>query len=75
MAVKWFEMDETELICVGVIHKFHEDVVVINFLPTPPNKEFRRTAWSESLSSGDAPAWRFTLAKEIYETLISSNDV
>jgi hypothetical protein len=63
MAVKWFEMDETEMICTGWIPKFDKRYVVIDFLPTPPNKELRRTAW------------RFTIAKEINETLNSFNDV
>ena len=61
MAVKWFEMDETELICVGVIRKIHKHIVVIDFLPTPPSMELRRTTSSESLSSDYATAWRFIL--------------
>jgi hypothetical protein len=75
MAVKWFQMDETELICVGVIRKIHEHYMVIDFLPAPPNMDLRSTASKESLSSGDATAWRFTLAKEINETVTLFNDM
>jgi hypothetical protein len=75
MVLKWFEMDETELICVGVIPEHGDHLVVIDFLPTPPNKKLRRTASSGSFSRGDATAWQFTLAKEINETLNSCNDV
>jgi len=75
MAVKWFEMDETGLICTGMIPNFAEQIVVINFLPTPPNTEIRRRASSGSLLNGDSTAWRFPLAKEINETLNSFNEV
>ncbi len=75
MAVKWFEMDETQLICVGVIRKPCKYIVVIDFLLTPPNMDLRSTASGKSLSSGDSTAWRFSLAKEIHETLTSFNDV
>jgi len=61
MEVKWFEMDETELICVGMIRKVHKHIAVIDFLPTPPSMELRSTASNKSLSSGDATAWRFPL--------------
>ena len=75
MAVKWFEMDETQLICTGWIPEFDSArMVVIDFLPAPPNMDLRSTA-SKSLSSGDATAWRFTLAKEINETVTLFNDM
>ena len=73
MKVKWFKMDEIELICVGVIPNFSEQIVVINFLSSI--KETKRTTSSGPLPNGDTTSWRFTLAKEINETLTSFNDV
>ena len=55
--VKFFEMDETELICVGVNPETR--LVVIDFLSTPSIKE----------TNGDSTSWPLTLAKEIKETL------
>jgi hypothetical protein len=75
MAVKWFEMDETELICTGWMIFVNPHIVVIDFLPTPPNREIRRTASSGSLLNDDPIEWRFPLAKEINETLNSFNGV
>ena len=63
-------MDETELICVGKIPFFDTGIVVIDFLSTPPTIETGGTTSSGSLSNGDEAKWRFTIAKEISETLI-----
>ena len=75
MKVESFEMDETELICVGAIRKIDKHIMVIDFLPTPPNMELRRTASSGSLLNGEEISWRFTLVKQINEVLTSFNDV
>ena len=64
-----FEMDETELIFVGDIPFFGASIVGIDFLSTPPTIETGRTTSSGSLSNGDEAMWRFTIAKEIGETL------
>ena len=66
--MKCFEMDETELICVGVIPEISTRLVVIDFLSTSPIKETERKTSIGLLPNGDTTAWRFTLVKEIKET-------
>ena len=74
-------MDETALICVGEIpyidtrvsitnHQSpaYDRMVVIDFL-APAMKETKRKTSSGPLSNGDSTSGRFTLAKQIYETL------
>ena len=78
MKVRWFEMDETELICNGQIPEFYpltnqslpfmmSFLVMIDFLFTPVTKGTEKS--SGPCSNDDASAWRFAVAKEIVETL------
>jgi hypothetical protein len=73
--VKWFEMDETELICVCVFPDSGDRIIVIDFLSNPSIKETERKTPSRPLSNGHRTSWSFTVAKEIHKTLTSFNDV
>ena len=67
-------MDETTLICSVVIPEFGTLTVGIDFL-IPALKETKRKKSSGPLSNGDTTSWRFTLAKEINETLFLKCDL
>jgi hypothetical protein len=72
MVVKWFQMDEIELIFTD---HTGERIVVIDFLSNPSIKETERKTPIRPLSNGDEISWRFTLVKQINEVLTSFNDV
>jgi hypothetical protein len=57
-------MDETELICLGLIPAFGVRMVVIDFLSTPAITDERNVS-SGPLLNGDETARRLAFAKEM----------